>query len=120
MVQPKQDVSSSDVALILERIIANEKFFPKEALDKFFQGGTLHVKIATVCSGTEAPVFALNLTQQALYNLRGGSKQHLKIDHIFSCENVVFKQVFILNNSRPRELFSDVINLSRSDRGGEA
>ena len=59
------------------------------------------IRVATVCSGTEAPIIAMQL-------------MGLDIDHVMSCEIEVFKQAYIYRNFLPKVLFNDV-----RDLGGE-
>ncbi|KAJ5353028.1 hypothetical protein N7452_002002 [Penicillium brevicompactum] len=67
------------------------------------------LRVATMCSGTEAPLLALEMIQSGL----DGDHQ-LLISHIFSCEIVPLKQSYIERNFRPPLLFRDITEL-----GGE-
>ena len=69
------------------------------------------VRIATMCSGTEAPIIALRLISEACVASCGCS---LHIEHVFSCEIEPFKQAYILRNFTETLLFRDVRELSRS------
>ncbi|KAJ5146089.1 uncharacterized protein N7515_000653 [Penicillium bovifimosum] len=73
------------------------------------QLGGRPLRVATVCSGTEAPLLALELIQAGLV-----SNQQFRISHAFSCENVPFKQSYIERNFHPPVLFRDITEL-----GGE-
>jgi hypothetical protein len=39
-----------------------------------------------------------------------------KLDHVFSCENIQFKQRWITSNCRPRYLFTDFLQFGGKDR----
>ena len=56
------------------------------------------LRIATICSGTEAPIIALKLMQ-------------LPLHHLFSCEIEPVKQAYIYRNFAPDVLFRDVRDL---------
>ncbi|KAG0153373.1 hypothetical protein PDIDSM_5226 [Penicillium digitatum] len=68
--------------------------------------GSRPLRVATVCSGTEAPLLALELIQTGL-----AETQQLRISHAFSCEIVPFKQSYIERNFRPPILFRDITEL---------
>jgi site-specific DNA-cytosine methylase len=88
-----------------------------------FRSRTL--RVATMCSGTEAPVLALDLLQTSL---RHALRRHaadelrtrgidvanvLRIEHVFSCEIEPFKQAYIERNFRPPLLFRDIRELGQ-------
>ncbi|KAH9913975.1 uncharacterized protein BXZ73DRAFT_92885 [Epithele typhae] len=66
------------------------------------------MRVATMCSGTESPLLALNLIQRSI-------KEHydmeLEYEHVFSCEIEPFKQAYIERNFQPPLLFRDVCEL---------
>ncbi|KAI0042198.1 hypothetical protein FA95DRAFT_1682698 [Auriscalpium vulgare] len=66
------------------------------------------LRVATMCSGTESPLLALNLISRAMEE-KWGTK--LDIEHVFSCEIVPFKQAYIERNFQPPLLFRDVCEL---------
>ncbi|KFY42226.1 hypothetical protein V495_04619 [Pseudogymnoascus sp. VKM F-4514 (FW-929)] len=66
------------------------------------------LRVATMCSGTESPVLALNLVSEALKS-RG---HNFEIDHKFSAEIVPFKQAYIERNFSPPIIFRDIKELS--------
>jgi hypothetical protein len=74
-----------------------------------FKGRKL--RVATMCSGTESPLLALQLICEAMKDIL---EADLEIDHVFSCEIEPFKQAYIERNFRPPILFRDVTEL-----GGE-
>lgn len=66
------------------------------------------LRVATMCSGTESPLLALELVQKSIH------EQHdinLDIEHVFSCEIEPFKQAYIERNFQPPLLFRDVCEL---------
>ncbi|RMZ69593.1 hypothetical protein GMOD_00006426 [Pyrenophora seminiperda CCB06] len=68
------------------------------------------IKVATMCSGTESPLLALNEISKAL-EAAGHSPIHLNQE--FSAEIEVFKQAFIERNFHPKILFRDVRDFIR-------
>ncbi len=66
------------------------------------------LRVATMCSGTESPLLALELIQKSIL------EQHnleFEFEHVFSCEIEPFKQAYIEWNFRPPLLFRDVCEL---------
>ncbi|KAH7118782.1 hypothetical protein B0J11DRAFT_75237 [Dendryphion nanum] len=63
------------------------------------------LNVATMCSGTESPLIALQLVSQALQD-QGYSA--IEVNHHFSAEIEPFKQGFIERNFQPKILFRDV------------
>ncbi|KAJ5805782.1 C-5 cytosine methyltransferase [Penicillium pulvis] len=68
------------------------------------------LRVATVCSGTESPLLALEMIQHGL----GINGERFRIEHLFSCEIVPLKQSYIERNFGPPLLFRDLLEL-----GGE-
>ncbi|KAF3919922.1 hypothetical protein AA313_de0201806 [Arthrobotrys entomopaga] len=66
------------------------------------------LRIATMCSGTESPLLALDLIISNLKSLFG---VEMRIQHVFSCEIEPWKQAYIERNFRPPILFRDVCEL---------
>jgi hypothetical protein len=66
------------------------------------------VRVATMCSGTESPLLALELIQKSIQEQHGIS---FDIEHVFSCEIEPFKQAYIERNFHPPLLFRDVCEL---------
>ena len=67
-----------------------------------------NLRVATMCSGTESPLLALDMLSKAL------SKNHdvkLNVQHVFSCEIEPFKQAYIERNFAPALLFRDIREL---------
>lgn len=66
------------------------------------------LRIATMCSGTEAPVLALRLLFRQLEEQTGVKAS---LHHVFSAEIEPFKQAYIERNFAPPILFRDVVEL---------
>ncbi|OOF92487.1 hypothetical protein ASPCADRAFT_517877 [Aspergillus carbonarius ITEM 5010] len=70
--------------------------------------GSRPLRVATVCSGTESPLLALEMVQK---NLRKHFNRNFEFKHLFSAEIVPFKQAYIERNFHPRFIFRDVEEL---------
>ncbi|KAL1633340.1 hypothetical protein SLS56_002976 [Neofusicoccum ribis] len=70
------------------------------------------LRIATMCSGTESPVLALQLVSEALEQ---SGNDPLRLRHAFSAEIVPKKQAYIERNFRPPIIFRDIRELARED-----
>ena len=68
----------------------------------------LSINVATVCSGTDSPIFALNLIQEAARNM---GKDFIHFEHKFACEIETFKQAFIRRNTGQSLIFRNVVEL---------
>lgn len=66
------------------------------------------LRVATMCSGTESPLLALDLICRSI---KDKYSVDLEIEHVFSCEIEPFKQAYIERNFRPPVLFRDVCEL---------
>ena len=77
-----------------------------KTLADHIKGRTL--RVATMCSGTESPLLALNLISRAMTEKYGTT---INVEHVFSCEIVPFKQAYIERNFQPPLLFRDVCEL---------
>jgi len=66
------------------------------------------IRVATMCSGTESPLLALDKIGDATEKLYG---TRLPVDHVFSCEIEPFKQAYIERNFAPPILFRDIREL---------
>lgn len=71
--------------------------------------GSSGVRIFTMCSGTEAPVLAMDLLKEAF----GRKGLCFNYDHLASAEIEPFKQGYIELNFHPRNLFRDVTEFNR-------
>lgn len=67
------------------------------------------LRIATVCSGTDSPILALDHLKKSFQQ---GEAPIIQTEHVFSCENVKFKRDFIIETSNPTLIFNDVTELS--------
>lgn len=63
------------------------------------------INVATMCSGTESPLFGLIASAAAL---EANDQPPLKFRHLFSAEIEPFKQAFIERNWAPELLFRDI------------
>lgn len=66
------------------------------------------LRVATMCSGTESPLLALDLIRR---NILEHFNVSLEYEHVFSCEIEPFKQAYIERNFQPPLLFRDVCEL---------
>jgi hypothetical protein len=83
------------------------------------------LRVATMCSGTESPILALDMLTKAIEDL---AKTNVKFkglletegikrgrifqtEHVFSCEIEPFKQAYIERNFHPPILFRDIREL---------
>jgi hypothetical protein len=66
------------------------------------------LRVATMCSGTESPLLALELIRKSVLEQHGID---LDIEHVFSCEIEPFKLAYIERNFHPPLLFRDVCEL---------
>lgn len=69
------------------------------------------LRVATMCSGTESPLLALDLICRAISEEYGVP---LDVEHVFSCEIEPFKQAYIERNFHPPLLFRDVCELGET------
>ncbi|KAL1842212.1 hypothetical protein VTJ49DRAFT_5824 [Mycothermus thermophilus] len=74
--------------------------------------------VGTLCSGTDAPIYALKMIQEALHDLGHGAC--FELEHLFSAEIEPVKQGFIRRNLEGIIIFRDVIELAQAGRDGEA
>lgn len=83
------------------------------------QESPVRLTVATVCSGTDAPIFGLKFIQDALMATQRGAGFELK--HLFSCEIEPVKQGFISRNLWYFcDVFRDVVEMAEAGPGGEA
>lgn len=66
------------------------------------------LRVATMCSGTESPLLALDMICKAVLDTYDVP---LEVEHVFSCEIEPFKQAYIERNFHPPLLFRDVCEL---------
>ncbi|KAK8099169.1 uncharacterized protein PG998_012410 [Apiospora kogelbergensis] len=66
-------------------------------LKKIAENGRINFKVVTLCSGTESPIFALQLIQEAFYSKFGC--ELFRFEQLFAAEIVEFKQAFVSRNT---------------------
>ena len=67
------------------------------------------LRFATMCSGTESPLLAIEMVQDALRSL---GECELAVEHLFSAEIVPYKQAYIERNFNPPIIFRDITELT--------
>ncbi|KAK3994651.1 hypothetical protein QBC44DRAFT_391387 [Cladorrhinum sp. PSN332] len=98
-------VAISNVLEMFQDIVARVRP-PKPRGDRVYR-----LNVATICSGTDAPIFALNLLIEAIFTSGKGSL--FTFDHLFSCEIEPFKQGFIRRNlPHATIIFRDVVEMA--------
>ncbi|KAI0016002.1 hypothetical protein F4780DRAFT_783639 [Xylariomycetidae sp. FL0641] len=65
------------------------------------------IRIGTMCSGTEAPLFALELLKEATENGNLG-QTFPRVEHVMSVEIEPFKQAYLARNTNGTTIFQDV------------
>ncbi|KAI1425705.1 hypothetical protein F5Y12DRAFT_355805 [Xylaria sp. FL1777] len=75
------------------------------------------LRVGTICSGTEAPIFALKLIKDISQLVTNGRK-FIELNHLFSVENEPFKQAYISRNAPGSIIFRDVVDFA--DRNATA
>ncbi|KAI1389965.1 uncharacterized protein F4822DRAFT_219409 [Hypoxylon trugodes] len=70
---------------------------------------TFSLRVATMCSGTEAPIVALDMIRE-MFNRHMPEKEAFRFNHIFSAEIELFKQSYIARNCEGSILFKDVLD----------
>ena len=93
-----------DIAAIFSDMVARTP--EMKSVAKHLQGRSL--RIATMCSGTESPLLALEMICRSIEAQYGVT---LGVEHVFSCEIEPFKQAYIERNFQPPILFRDVCEL---------
>ena len=71
--------------------------------------GRQPLRVATMCSGTESPLLALEMVQDALKSL---GEPEMQVDHLFSAEIVPYKQAYIERNFHPKIIFRDITEIT--------
>lgn len=80
-----------------------------EEVAKQLQGRKM--RVATMCSGTESPLLALDLIKRSI---KDRFDLDFEMEHVFSCEIEPFKQAYIERNFSPPLLFRDVCELGQT------
>ncbi|TGJ88702.1 hypothetical protein E0Z10_g120 [Xylaria hypoxylon] len=73
--------------------------------------GGFQLRVGTICSGTEAPIFALKLIKEISQVITSGQK-FMQFNHLFSVENEPFKQAYISRNAPGSIIFRDVVDFA--------
>ena len=73
------------------------------------------LRVATMCSGTESPLLALQMIQDSLKKHCQGD---IQIDHLFSAEIVPYKQAYIERNFSPPIIFRDILEMTEAVNTG--
>lgn len=68
------------------------------------------LRVATMCSGTESPLLALEMVQDFLKGTEDAPE--LKVEHLFSAEIVPYKQAYIERNFHPPIIFRDITEIT--------
>ncbi|KAB5515260.1 hypothetical protein GE09DRAFT_1263776 [Coniochaeta sp. 2T2.1] len=92
--------------MMMKAMLADRPFLDKVVHD---DSPCLTLTVATVCSGTEAPLTALNFIKEASRKLF--RRDILDFHHQFSCEIEPYKQAFIRRNHDPPLIFRNVVEL---------
>ena len=71
--------------------------------------GPAHLRIATMCSGTEAPIEAMRMLQD-MHSWTYPDDSYPTFDHVFSVEVVPYKQSYIRRNTEGSILFSNMLD----------
>lgn len=95
-----------DIAAIFSDMVVRTP--EMKSVAKHLRGRPL--RVATMCSGTESPLLALELIRRSIETQYG---VNLGIEHVFSCEIEAFKQAYIERNFQPPILFRDVCELDQ-------
>ncbi|KAK2750622.1 hypothetical protein FQN57_002693 [Myotisia sp. PD_48] len=81
----------------------------QNGFNKFLEHiGSRELRVATMCSGTESPLLALEMIQDSFSRLFGKT---FRLHHLFSAEIEPFKQSYIQRNFAPNIIFRDVNEL---------
>lgn len=78
--------------------------------------GSAHVRIATMCSGTEAPIEAMRMLIDT-HSWSNPEEGYLTFEHAFSVEVVPFKQAYISRNTEGCVLFNNMLDFINPKEG---
>ncbi|EME41991.1 hypothetical protein DOTSEDRAFT_89510 [Dothistroma septosporum NZE10] len=70
------------------------------------------LRAATMCSGSESPLLALQMLEDSLRSLWPTHK--IRVEHLFSAEIVPFKQAYIERNFKPPLIFRDITEITEA------
>ncbi|KAI0538137.1 hypothetical protein GGR58DRAFT_313121 [Xylaria digitata] len=88
-------------------MLSNRKVEIMEIADN----GGYYLRVATICSGTEAPILALRIANEVC-QLFTGKRTFMEYDHLFSVENEGFKQAYIARNASDSICYRDVVDFA--------
>ncbi|KAI1105346.1 hypothetical protein F4804DRAFT_350865 [Jackrogersella minutella] len=74
-------------------------------------GARMFLRTATMCSGTEAPIFVLMIFRDEFERMFPGMN-FLDFEHVFSVEVVPYKQSYIARNMEGTILFNDLLDFA--------
>jgi site-specific DNA-cytosine methylase len=77
--------------------------------------GSLPLRVATMCSGTESPLLAWDMISDCIQSKEDDLE--LKFEHVFSAEIVPYKQAYIERNFSPPIIFRDITEITSSEDG---
>ncbi|KAI0514544.1 hypothetical protein F5B22DRAFT_231704 [Xylaria bambusicola] len=86
----------------------------KSTIEAVANSGGFELRVGTICSGTEAPIFALKLIKDISKLLNHGC-DFIEFSHLFSVENEPFKQAYISRNAPGSIVFRDVVDFADRD-----
>lgn len=69
-------------------------------------------RVATMCSGTEAPIFFIKMLMETFVTT-GSNEELFRFRHVFSVEKEPFKQAYIMRNT-DAIVFRDVLDFAVS------
>jgi len=82
-------------------------------LSRLVGDGPVSLNVATLCSGTDAPIFGLQQMQEAGRQL--GLGELVSFDHLYSCEIEPYKQGFLRRNMENGTIiFRDVVEMANA------
>lgn len=93
-----QDLTERSLALGLDKVLEHLHGRP--------------LRVATMCSGTESPLLALQKVEDVL---KAQSGHTLNVEHVFSAEIEPYKQAYIERNFNPPIIFRDITETMYTD-----
>ena len=102
----------SDIEHAFQDLISGKA---KESVESLAKARGFQLRVATMCSGTDSPIFALDLINRAFVSRDPSHRSLLEIVHTFSVEISGWKAAFIRRNMNTT-VFSDVRDLAGGSR----
>ncbi|KAK5711670.1 hypothetical protein LTR17_018305 [Elasticomyces elasticus] len=93
----------SDASEMFADLTANALKLGLDEVTKHLSGR--RIRVATMCSGTESPLLALQMVHDVLRDM---DLETIQVEHIFSAEIVPYKQAYIERNFAPPIIFRDI------------